>query len=73
MVRNITLSAEERDIKMARDKARRENKSLNIVFREWLYKYTKNPLSKNNYLLLMKDLEYAQPGRVYTREEMNER
>ncbi|MBN2010165.1 hypothetical protein JW960_12540 [candidate division KSB1 bacterium] len=39
MLKNITLSAEEELIKKARDKAQKENTTLNANFRKWLQKY----------------------------------
>ena len=39
MLKNITLSADERLIQQARDKASNERKTLNSVFRGWLNRY----------------------------------
>lgn len=39
MAKSITLSADDMLIKRAREKARRENTSLNQLFRNWLKKY----------------------------------
>ena len=39
MLKNITLSAEEKLIKLAREKAARENSTLNSQFRAWLERY----------------------------------
>ena len=38
-MKNVTLSADERLIRQARERARREKKTLNAVFREWLARY----------------------------------
>jgi hypothetical protein len=73
MKKNITLSAEEVLIRKAREKAAREKKSLNAVFREWLDRYVGQETSSNRYGDLMNRLSYARPGRKFSREEMNER
>jgi len=73
MKKNITLSAEELLIKKAREKAAREKKSLNTVFREWLARYVGQETSSSRYGDLMNRLSYARPGRKFSREEMNER
>ena len=73
MKKNITLSAEEELIRKAREKAAREKKSLNVVFREWLARYVGLESSKSRYADLMNRLSYARPGRKFSREEMNAR
>ena len=79
MLRNITFSAEESAIAAARTLAKQENTTLNAVFREWLEEYTKKKQDKERkarvraFRELMKKLSYVEPGRKFTREEMNER
>lgn len=73
MKQNITLSAEDVLIRKAREKAAREKKSLNAVFREWLARYVGKENSTNLYGDLMNKLSYARPGRKFSRDEMNER
>lgn len=73
MLKNITLSAEERLIREAREKARRENRTLNQAFREWLSQYTGAEQQARQFRRLMEELSYVRPGRKLTREEMNER
>ena len=73
MYKNITLSANESLIKKARLRAKKENRSLNDVFRDWLSRYVSQGKSEYNYLELMEKISYAEPGRKFTREEMNER
>ncbi len=73
MLKNITLSAEERLILEAREKARRENRTLNQAFREWLSQYTGAADDAAEFRKLMKQFSYAYPGRKFTRDELNER
>lgn len=73
MTKNITLSADESIIEAARKRAIEEHKSLNIVFRDWLYRYAHGHKSAHDYNLIMKKLSYAEAGRTFSREEMNER
>ncbi len=73
MLKNITLSAEEELIKKARKKAQRENTTLNKNFRKWLKKYISTDKSAINYNELMEQLNYANSGRKFSRDEMNER
>ena len=73
MVKNITLSAEEVLIRRAREKAARENRSLNSAFRQWLQRYAGHENAADAYLELMRNLGSARAGRKFTRDEMNER
>ncbi len=73
MVKNITLSADESVIRLAREKAARENRSLNSVFREWLRRYVSQAGAADDYLELMRRLGADRAGRKFAREEMNER
>ncbi len=73
MLKNITLSADEKLIHKARKKAKQEHTTLNSQFRQWLEKYTSIGSNSNDYENLMEQLSYAKPTRRYTRDEMNER
>ena len=73
MHRNITLSADERLIDQARTRARREKKSLNTVFREWLRRYAGSDVAADQYQGLMRRLKHVSAGRKFSREELNER
>jgi len=73
MLKNITFSAEDILIKKARQVAEKEGKTLNIAFREWLQRYASRDGIASDYQALMNDLNYAQPGRKFSRDEMNER
>ena len=72
MLKNITLSADEKLIKKAREKAQREHTTLNENFRRWLKRYVM-PDNTFNYENLMTNLNYANSGRKFTRDELNER
>ena len=73
MLRNITLSADESLIQKAREKAVREHRSLNTIFRSWLSGYVTSGKAVGEYDVLMRRLSYARPGRKFSRGEMNER
>lgn len=73
MLKNITLSAEEALIERARQRAEAESTTLNAEFRRWLAQYVERPHSESDFRVLMAHLNYAQPGRVFSREELNER
>jgi hypothetical protein len=73
MLKNITLSADEALIKRARDRARQERTTLNESFRRWLARYGSVGQGSTGFESLMKRLDYAKPGRHYSRGDMNER
>ena len=73
MRKNITLSAEERLIKAARQKAASEGTSLNHLFRYWVSEYTRPQAGAANYAKLMASMVDVVPGRTFSRDEMNER
>lgn len=73
MLKNITLSGEERLIYSAREKAQAANTTLNALFRRWLASYVGQSAAKHDYQNLMTRLSYAEPGRKLSRDEMNER
>lgn len=73
MIKNITLSAEDLVIQKAREKARNEKKTLNALFREWLNKYIHNTNPENEFEKFMERTGYVNPGRKFTREELNAR
>ena len=72
-MKNITLSAEEHLLRQARQHAEAESTTLNNVFRRWLAQYAQGIRTERDFLSLMNHFEYCQPGRTFTREEMNER
>jgi len=72
-MKNITFNADETLIRKAREKAAKENTTLNNRFREWLESYVAKKSPVSEYREAMKKLGYASPGRKFSREEMNER
>jgi len=62
MLKNITLSAEGLLIKKAREKAAKENTTLNILFRNWLNRYLRNNETDLEYEIFMNSSEYIEVG-----------
>jgi len=73
MLKNITLSADEELIRKARKKAQGEHTTLNATFRRWLRQYANKNTRTTDYQAFMDSLNYARPGRKFSREELNER
>lgn len=73
MLKNITLSADEELIEHARQRAIAKNTTLNAEFRRWLEQYVEAPQDSDDFEDLMAQLSYARPGKVFTRDEFNER
>lgn len=73
MLKNITFSAEEMLVQKARERAMKEKKTLNEIFRDWLSRYVGQESNAKEYDRLMKKMNYVRAGRKFTREEMNER
>ena len=74
-MRNITLSADERLIEAAREKAREEHTTLNEQFRRWLEEYAGRKQRAARAMEVVDEIrKYAyHSGRRFTREEMYER
>jgi hypothetical protein len=72
-MKNITLSAEDKKIELAREVAREENRTLNDAFREWLDWYGSRRVTRQQIEALYERLKYVNAGRKFSREEMNER
>lgn len=72
MQKNITLSADKELIRKARLKAQQEHSTLNQQFRHWLKKYVSST-SLKNYSTVIQKYDYANSGRSFTRDELNER
>jgi hypothetical protein len=73
MLQNITLSAEKELIERARQRAEAHGATLNAEFRRWLAQYVDNSETAANLADLMERFQYAQPGKTFTRDELNER
>lgn len=72
-MKNITLSADEHLIRLAREKATREHSTLNAEFRAWLAHYVNTEARHLNYDELMARLGHVQSGGGFSRDELNER
>ena len=73
-MKNITLSADDRLIAAARERARAEKTTLNEQFRRWLASYADAAGRLQRYDELMPTLrDSVKVGRKLSREEMNER
>ena len=75
-MRNITLSATDQLIDQARDKARAQGVTLNDEFRKWLASYVQSgdgQSAVNRFRSVMQALPQADAGRIFSRDEMNER
>ena len=72
-LRNITLSADQDLIEQARRKAEEDHTTLNAEFRRWLAQYVDSPKTTADFKALMHSLDYAKPGKTFTRDELNER
>ncbi len=74
-MKNITLSADERLIEEARERARADGTTLNAEFRRWLKDYSGRAAIVARHVAVMEDLgaRYSTGGRRFTRDELNER
>lgn len=74
-MKNITLSADERLIEAARERARDEHTTLNEQFRLWLADYARREQRAERAMEVVRELRgrVRTGGRQFTREEMNER
>ncbi len=72
-MKNITFSADEKKIEMAREVARTEHKTLNDAFRDWLDWYGSRTITAARIEALFEKLKHVNAGRKFTRDEMNER
>jgi predicted transcriptional regulator len=72
-MKRITFRADERLIERARTLAKSRDKSLKVMFREWLEQFTAQNGSAQEFDALMKRLKHVQAGRRFSRDEMNGR
>ena len=72
-MKNITFSANEGTIEMAREEARKRNTTLNQLFREWLEDLAARDQRRAKISRLMDQMDEYDAGGPYTRDEMNER
>jgi hypothetical protein len=74
-MRSITLSADERLIEAARERARAEHTTLNEAFRRWLAEYARRKQKPETAMSVVRQMrKYVRAGgRRFSRDEMNER
>jgi hypothetical protein len=74
-MKNITLSADDKLIEAARERARAEQTTLNEQFRRWLADYVQKEQQPDSAMALIEELrgQVRTGGRKFTRDEMNER
>lgn len=74
-MKNITLSADDKLIKAARERARTEHTTLNEQFRRWLADYVRQEQQTESTMALIEELrgQVRTGGRKFTWDEMNER
>lgn len=70
-MKNITFSADERTIELAREEARKRNTTLNQLFRDWIDDLAARDERRRKIGELFKKMEGYDLGGPYTREEMN--
>lgn len=72
---NITLSADEKLIEAARERARAEHTTLNAQFRRWLERYARRKEQADAGMVTLEELRgrICTGGQKFTRDEMNER
>lgn len=74
-MKNITLSADERLIEAAREKARAQQTTVNELFRRWLEDFVRPSDTAERAMSTIRRLQSRvhTGGRKFTRDEMNER
>ena len=74
-MKNITLSADDKLIEAARERARAEQTTLNEQFRRWLADYVRQEHQTESAMALIDELrgQVRTGGCKFTRDEMNER
>jgi hypothetical protein len=73
MLKNVTLSADEHLIALAREEAESRGTTLNAEFRAWLAAFVNQQRTAQEYQELMQRIDYARSGRRFSREELNAR
>ncbi len=72
-MKNITLSADEALIELARETARARKTTLNQLFRNWLTELAGLRERDERLAALLDRLDYVKSGGPFSREDMNER
>ncbi len=72
-MKNITLSADERLIRLAREQARAQKTTLNQLFRDWLQGVANQEQRTREIESLFDRFDQVDSGGTFSREEMNAR
>ena len=72
-MKNVTFSADERLIELAREEARAQKTTLNALFREWLADLAQRDARREQVEAVFEEMAAYNAGGKFTREEMNER
>ncbi|MBA3613489.1 MAG: hypothetical protein H0W49_11395 [Nitrospirales bacterium] len=72
-MKNILFKAGSTLFHKAMEQARKAGMTLNDAFRQWLRGFAGQGTGEANYRDLMKRLQYARPGRHFSRQDLNER
>lgn len=72
-MKNITLSADEHLIDLAREEARARKTTLNALFREWLEEIARREEKRKLAGDVIRRMSEFDSGGPFSREEMNER
>jgi hypothetical protein len=70
-MKNITLSADERTIELAREEARKRKTTLNALFREWIEDLAARDERRQRIDEIFRKMDGYEAGGPYSREEMN--
>ena len=70
-MKNITLSADERTIELAREEARKRKTTLNALFREWIEDLAARDERRRRIGELFGKMDEYDAGGPYSRDEMN--
>ena len=73
MFREIKFSEDEELTRKAQEKAAREQTSLNELFRVWLMQYVNDETRAREFDSLMLSMDHVRSGRIFSKDEMNER
>lgn len=72
-MRNITLSADEHVIELAREEARKRKTTLNALFREWIEDLAARDERRKSIQSIFQQMKDFDSGGPFTRDQMNER
>ena len=72
-MKNITLSANEHTIELAREEARKRKTTLNALFREWIEDLAAREERRAQMESLFQEMGKYHSGGPFTRDQMNER